>query len=323
MLHVILLILKIIGIVILCILGLLISLILLVLFVPIRYKVYGEYHKKPQAEIGVFWLLHCISIRIQYKDSELDKSIKIFGIKLEKLKKLFKRNKKESYDEEFSEDDSYDEMDVPNIETIDKIDSTNTILSNDKTVSIDDNNSHIESDENLLSTVNNSDEENTNSEFEDKKSILKLIINKIKKIWNSICKFRFKLVSLYDKIKMLFHKLISFKEFIELDETKEAISFVKTQSLVLIKLIKPKKVKGYIEFGTGDPATTGKILGVIYMIQIYGNNKFTITPFFEEKKLDCEVSMSGKLTVFSLLVIALRVYRNKNLKETIGKGRNL
>ena len=75
MLHILLLILKIIGIIIAVILGLIIVLGLVILFVPIRYSIDADYHKKAVAHVKVTWLLHLLRGVVSY-DEQLDISVK-------------------------------------------------------------------------------------------------------------------------------------------------------------------------------------------------------------------------------------------------------
>lgn len=325
MLNVILLILKIIGITILSIIGLLILLLLLILFVPIRYRVHAEYHKKPELDVGIFWLLHTLSCKIWYKDGESGKSIKLFGVRPAFFKNIFKRNKNDSFEDDFDDfsDDFEDEPAQIKLVTTEAESDGST----DKGYSESE---HVEQKLEESGEYTKPQEytfEDESSEYSEQKtseeSKISGIINKIKKLWNSIKKFRFKLSSICDKIKLVFDKIISYKEFLQMEETKEAITFVKEQAWVLFKLIKPKNVEGYIDFGTGDPAYTGQLLGLMYMFQIYGSERFVITPFFEDTILDGEITLKGRITIFSLLVIGIKVYKNENLKETISRGKNI
>ena len=63
MIHILLMILKIIGIILLVILGLLLFVLLVVLFVPVRYKLEGAWHGKPEGVLRAGWFLHILSFR--------------------------------------------------------------------------------------------------------------------------------------------------------------------------------------------------------------------------------------------------------------------
>ena len=88
MLHILLLIIKIILIILAVLVGLVLLALLAVLFVPIRYRVDGQYNDmRKYATVKCSWLLHIISIQAGYdKDGGVQSAIRLFGIKLNKTK---------------------------------------------------------------------------------------------------------------------------------------------------------------------------------------------------------------------------------------------
>lgn len=328
MLSVILLILKIIGILILSIVGLLILLLLLVLFVPIRYKVSGSYHKKADVEVGVFWLLHILSFRIWYKNGQSGKLIKIFGMSPSFIKKIFKRNNTSKNSEDYTDEIAGNIRIAESSRDDSEENEFHTEPDNKDSLNVNETSEYSErTDDSECTDAGEQVYDNDNVYVDDNDNIdenkFTGIINKIKKFWKSIKKIKFKLSGICDKIKLVFDKAISYKEFLQLDETKEAITFIKEQTWILLKLIKPKTVKGYIDFGTGDPAFTGKLLGLMCLFHIYSTDSFVITPFFEDTILDGEIILKGRITIFSLLTIGIKIYKNDNLKQTISKGRSI
>ena len=71
MIHILLLILKIIGIILLSVIGLLLLAVLSVLFVPVRYKVKGDYHKEFTGKLHIGWFLNALRL-----DASFDKELK-------------------------------------------------------------------------------------------------------------------------------------------------------------------------------------------------------------------------------------------------------
>jgi hypothetical protein len=97
------------------------------------------------------------------------------------------------------------------------------------------------------------------------------------------------------------------------ERNKEAFVVCKEQFIVLLKHIKPKRYKIYLQFGTGDPALTGQILGVLGMLMpIYKNNAH-IVPDFENAILEGDIAMRGQVTFAKILFIAWKLYRDKNV----------
>lgn len=311
MLHIILLILKIIGIILLCILGIILFILLAVLFIPIRYKMDFSLYEYGSIRCMVSWFLRIFSVNFSYKKGESDKYVKIFGIrtglifgkdKISDKDKIFEKDIFEEINESFSKTKNYDYPDMQKPENKDVIE----LFKEDESESIQEEETDSMDDE----------KSNEYSSTVKKKSIFKKILDKFRK-------FRFKMKSIYGKIKNVYKKAASIKEFLGLEKTKAAISFLKEQAGAILRHIKPRKITGNLKFGTGNPASTGEILGIIYIFYKGVNEKFTIEPDFDNKVLEGEIHLKGRITVFTMLIIAIKLYRNKNLRDTINNGKKL
>ncbi len=92
MLHILWVILKVLLIILAILLGIVLVLIAVILFCPIRYRVRGyKQGKKLYGQVGVSWLFHVVSARLQYQDKKQSLQIRILGISLESYKKLISR----------------------------------------------------------------------------------------------------------------------------------------------------------------------------------------------------------------------------------------
>ena len=70
-------------------------------------------------------------------------------------------------------------------------------------------------------------------------------------------------------------------------------------------------------FGFEDPATTGKVLGATSIFYgIYGD-KLELEPDFDKTVLYGKYKFKGRIRMCSLLIVALKLYRNKWIKEFI------
>ena len=72
-------ILKIIGIVILVILALLILILGILLFVPIRYRLSGEYKEKPKADVLIKWDPLLLKVTANYNNKGFEYVVRMFG----------------------------------------------------------------------------------------------------------------------------------------------------------------------------------------------------------------------------------------------------
>ena len=129
----------------------------------------------------------------------------------------------------------------------------------------------------------------------------------------------------FGKIKYTFHRFCvkikkawkNSKELIALlekDVTKEALRDLKKEIGFLLKLFRPKKLEGYVEFGTGEPASTGQILGVISIFYFGYFPNVALYPSFDERKFSTELLIKGKLSLREVLSCLVRLYGNRKIK---------
>lgn len=134
----------------------------------------------------------------------------------------------------------------------------------------------------------------------------------------------------FGKIKYTFHKFCvkikkvwknskELKALLEKDVTKEALQDLKKETGIFLKLFLPKKLKGYVEFGTGDPASTGQILGMISVFYFGLFPDVALYPFFEEKRFVTELFVKGSLSLRKMLGCLIRLYGNRKIKYVYKK----
>ena len=127
--------------------------------------------------------------------------------------------------------------------------------------------------------------------------------------------------SLAEKIRFTFRnicdKLKKAGEFIELFKK------IKPVLKKLLKAVMPRKISGYIDFGLEDPADTGMVLAVLGALCIPIPEKLKVTPYFNEKKFECDVKISGRIFIIILLINAVRLFKvpevRKLLKDALPK----
>ncbi|MBQ8632198.1 MAG: hypothetical protein IJ420_01165 [Lachnospiraceae bacterium] len=301
MIQILLLILKIIGITILAILGLILLVLALVLFVPIFYKVRIIHNPKETKITGkVSFLWPAIVVVVQYF-KKLSYRVKIFGISLldsEKPKKEKKPKKKkekkkkvQSGDakETMTEEDSFAPSENPGAlpkEEPEEDNSSETVVAESESF-----------------------EEQTQDK-EKRPGIFAKIKAKIQKLRETISKT-------IAKIKRLLHQKDEVLRILGKPETKTAMKFVWSKLGRLLKHILPRKIKGYVAYGADNPATTGQVLGVLSVLYARTGKLLEIRPNFTEKQLECDVLIKGRIQVFTLLVIAVKVVLNKELRQVI------
>lgn len=314
MLHILLLILKITGIVIACVLGLVILIVAAVLFVPVRYKADADYHGKFKAHAKLSWL-GMLRVLVSY-DEEFAIKVKALFITIysnddnkEKSSKHKKSEKKKSKQPEekniFSVNDEEAKKLTENEEKpqIKMAESVNEIK---------------EDVQDAKEAVSEDESGNTqNKSFFDKvkdkcfviytkiKEIIKLVKNTVKKVSGAA-----------DRLK---EKVNEAKEFVTDEDNKALFHFLVEQLKMLIKVIRPKKYRINARLGFEDPAMMGKVLAYISIFYGMSGADLSLEPVFGENIKEGSIFLKGYIRIFSVLVIALRVYRNEQFKKFISR----
>ena len=106
-------------------------------------------------------------------------------------------------------------------------------------------------------------------------------------------------------------------KFINAEGTADGIFYLLTQSKILVKMILPKKIKGWLRFGTGDVYTEGQYLTYLCFLYPLYAGKFEIIPEWDEEVIEVDASFSGKIRMFAMLLIGLKLLFSKKVKALL------
>ena len=106
-------------------------------------------------------------------------------------------------------------------------------------------------------------------------------------------------------------------KFINAEGTSDGIFYLLTQSKILVKMILPKKIKGWLRFGTGDVYTEGQYLTYRCFVYPLYAGKFDILPEWDEEVIEVDASFSGKIRMFAMLLIGLKLLFSKKVKALL------
>lgn len=304
-------ILKIIGLTLASIIGLAILIFCLVLFVPIRYKVKAKKDNSEELNIEahgkVTWLLHIFNVHIDYPSEQIV-TIRIFFIK------LFNKKNKEQKVEKPKKPKKVKKSKEKNIDDNNSI-SDNSLENSDKTEEVITNNEEIS--EVVEETTYN--EDNTIEVEED--SILSDDDPKLSKFFsklvNIVLNIKLTVKKVYDKIKNIIHNISHYINIITSETFKKAFHKAKSGLFSIIKKLLPRKLKGNIYYGTGDPGSTAQILGYYSLIYPFIGNSFKIYPDFDNKYIYGDVYLRGHICIFSIIKILAGIYFNKDVKKLL------
>lgn len=340
MLHILLLILKIIGIVLAIIIGVLLFAIILILFVPVRYRVNaeGEWGKDEpfHVKIRVTWLLHLVNILLSYPNASYIKArILIFTI-FDSSKPRISKDKGKSQRKESRENRKKRESAKSKSEEAENDSITNNIneevSNNDIDSTIDDNINKKESikvEEEYRGDVPGQESEDGNTrevrdDAEEKdslwikiKNLFAKIVSLFLKLLDIIRNIEYTITSICDKIKKVIGNIGYYAEIIQGELFKEVFGFSKNQLFRVIRSIRPRKCDICLTIGTGDPASTGQIFAIYGMLYPFIGRNVSLQADFEEMIIKGNLKIKGKVTAFTLLIVALRLYRDKNIRQLL------
>lgn len=326
MLHIILLILKIIGIIIAVILGLAVALLLIVLFVPVRYVIDAGCHdKKLKAHVKVTWIMHIFRGVISY-DEELFYSIKalwfnIYSSDAESKKEKRPKNNTENNTKEKNTKNKH-------IDAIE--DKTDNAVSKDKQDSVDE--TGLEEADCIQKKLSLEKSHDEVKESDEKSTIeengkLHTLVNKIKNVYYKIKAFIRRAIDTVkaalnksqaaaDTIK---HKYTEIRNKVTDPENIEFVRFLWTQIKAVMNIIKPAKYNVNIRYGFEDSATTGWV--AVRLAVLYGlmGMDVSIIPDFDNSIFEGDIYMKGRFNLYSFLIIAVRLYRNKSFRKLINR----
>lgn len=327
MLHVILQILAVIGVIILCILGLSLLLILIVLFVPIRYRANG----KREGEVMEFavkatYLLHMLTVKFSYPEPG-SVIVRLFGIK---IFDSAKSKDKEGGEVSATTERTTGEPEAGTTETagtaepegITGSEATAETEGNTKTEENTERTAEpsqttkagVQSGEKAEVVVNTeSTEGQTSQNDETSQKEKKSLIDKIQYTFNTIYD---KIRNIIAKIKGIFSNISYYKEVLTKTENKKLYGRLKDRLLKVLKSIRPRVIKADVRIGTGSPDTTAYIYGIYGMLMpVLGKNvkNINIDLDFENTVYEGEVFFKGRITIFTILVQAVKVLLDKQL----------
>lgn len=124
-------------------------------------------------------------------------------------------------------------------------------------------------------------------------------------------------IKIVRKIKKKVHSVQDLVDILRSDAGKAFICIVKENVIHLWKQIHPRRMRGKVIFGTGDPCSTGKLLGVLALFYAWYGNGVQIIPDFEQKRIEGNVSFRGRIRMITLICIAWRIIKNKDGRKLL------
>lgn len=302
MLTIFLTILKIIGILLLVVIGLLILGILAILFVPLRYDGKISYNDKNQCvATQITWLFRLICIEGGYQEKVYARA-RLLWFTLWKWKADEKENDKEDHLE--SADYSEEELDRLLEERSQKEESKEE--TKEATV-IEEKLDEPDAEENLTEVqpteIELTEAEPKEVELNEAKS------NEAESKEKKPKKIQFQQIG-----KRIKEKIKHIKEMASDQRIHRAILLLIDGAWKIVRHSLPRKIKGRAKFGFEDPSTTGQILTYVSLLYPCYVKSVELVPMFTEKVIDLDLYFRGRVRLFSLIWICVKIWFDRNFR---------
>lgn len=309
MLTIFLTILKIIGILLLVVIGLLILGILAILFVPLRYDGKISYNDKNQCvATQITWLFRLICIEGGYQEKVYARA-RLLWFTLWKWKADEKENDKEDHLE--SADYSEEELDRLLEERSQKEESKEETKEETKEAKvIEEKLDEPDAEENLTEVqpteIELTEAEPKEVELNEAKS------NEAESKEKKPKKIQFQQIG--KRIKEIKEKIKHIKEMASDQRIHRAILLLIDGAWKMVRHSLPRKIKGRAKFGFEDPSTTGQILTYVSLLYPCYVKSVELVPMFTEKVIDLDLYFRGRVRLFSLIWICVKIWFDRNFR---------
>ncbi|MCI6732123.1 MAG: DUF2953 domain-containing protein [Lachnospiraceae bacterium] len=324
MLHIVITILKILGSVLLVILAILAVLLLLVLTAlasPIRYHLKGSHHGTLQMTGRITWLFRILGITITYEDEKMDVRISAFG-------HVFGQGRKASSDRRKKRKKKKDT--AKDSETVFSVSETDTyFLTSEDTGDFSQNNTDLPDENHDEQTLCNTDTEKAISSEADSDEPISLNtdsdepivmytdsdepdlqedVSEFEKPIRESQEGRTEKKGILDIVK----KVIS---FLQMPSVKKLMKKLLRSLKKIIRHLLPDELKIRGTIGLDDPAQTGRVMEAAAVLYAFYPDHIQITPSFDEKVLEGEAELKGKIVLLYLLIKGIGMALSVLLKK--------
>ncbi len=110
-------------------------------------------------------------------------------------------------------------------------------------------------------------------------------------------------------------KIDLIQDTLESPTFERAYRCAKKDLFLILRHVKPTKLSADILLGLGDPATTAQVLAAVNVADAFLSYDIDLEPDFENKVVEVDVDIKGKIALWRVLLSAARVYFNKDIRK--------
>lgn len=320
---VLLTILKVIGWILLGILGLILLTVLTVLLVPIRYRADGVWKEEKYIRGRVTWLLHLLSIRVTY-EKELLLEVRVAGFLIYPKKERSGKRKKAASGADAEEgvgdadadtnvlDADGAKMPSADVKTLGESAPAAGTTDEPQTQTVAEASEPQSADPNEAS-ASEADAQATDSDAAPEHSAGSFF----EKLSGKLSQVTDRLRGMQQKTDQLKQQTAYYKRIWDQPQTRQAIRVGFYELGEIIRHVLPRKLEVFGIVGTGDPASTGQIMAIQGMLYPWHKGNIRLEPDFEEKHIEGELHLKGRIRLGTLGICGLRILLNKNVRRLI------
>ena len=111
------------------------------------------------------------------------------------------------------------------------------------------------------------------------------------------------------------------REIFTNEENREVFRLLVSRGRKLFRHVRPKKIKGKLQFGFSDPYRTGQVLTAVSPFYGLYAKELELIPDFEHEVLKGEISVKGRIRMGVVLWTGIRLFLNKNFRRLLKRFR--
>ena len=318
-----LLILKILGILLLALFLLLLTVLLLVLFVPVRYRLDGEFNGETRGEVLVSCLLHLVTARVSY-EKKAALRVKVLGFRLME-ETLWEPDEDGTAEDEAQETDAA--LRAENVENAGKVEEagkpkqTETApprpeeergrMEEERVQTAEAGRAkavpekpRAEKETQTAKEARPPKEAKPPKEPKSPKEPKPPVTERVSAALQSLSG---RLESAKKTVKTVWR-------FLNDEKNKAAFAHIWLRIRKVFKHLLPGKIAGRIHFGFDDPYTTGQALAAVSPFYGLYAKSLVLEPDFTEKVLEGELHIKGRIRAGYLLWTAARLFLDRNFR---------
>ncbi len=265
------------GIILLIVLALLLVLCLCILFVPVRYHISVTCVDQWNVQGVVSWMFHILHLSFG-TDGEKRTRFRIFGVPVSAGRhrghSKRKQKKKSAKEAVKHREPSQRETERESEKTVKEISKQEMTVAKEKPIPQE---------------RDSAENKKTKMSKDEKFPRISVLRNRVKNFFLSIR-------GIFDRIKSVDR------------EGLEIVRLLLINGGKLLRHILPGKIRGWVHFGTSDPAQTGEILGILSILFAMYGQGVRVVPDFDRAVLEGEVELRGSLMGIVLLILVIRIH---------------